>query len=108
MIIKARRTHALGESELRKLGIAYKRARYFITCNGYAAARGTRQEIAGALLDPHAFGVGVQQLSLDDFVPQALPDAAPQVHQLAEQGVPAPEAARLVREEALTCLTRRI
>ena len=34
MIIKARRTHALGESELRKLGIAYKRARYFITCNG--------------------------------------------------------------------------
>ena len=82
--------------------------RYFITCNGYAAARGTRQEIAGALLDPHAFGVGVQQLSLDDFVPQALPDAAPQVHQLAEQGVPVPEAARLVREEALTCLTRRM
>ena len=34
MIIKARRTHALRESELRKLGIAYKRARYFITCNG--------------------------------------------------------------------------
>lgn len=34
MIVKARRTHALGENELRKLGIAYKRARYFITCNG--------------------------------------------------------------------------
>ena len=34
MIIKARRTHALGEQELRKLGIAYKRARYFITCSG--------------------------------------------------------------------------
>lgn len=34
MIVKARRTHALGEQELRKLGIAYKRARYFITCNG--------------------------------------------------------------------------
>ena len=34
MIIKARRTHSLGEGELKKLGIAYKRARFFITCNG--------------------------------------------------------------------------
>ena len=34
MIIKARRTHSLGESGLKKLGIAYKRARFFITCNG--------------------------------------------------------------------------
>ncbi|MDR0514694.1 MAG: putative DNA modification/repair radical SAM protein [Coriobacteriaceae bacterium] len=33
-IIKARRTTALGEQELRRLGIAYKRARFFITCNG--------------------------------------------------------------------------
>ena len=107
-IVHARRMQKLGMAELKRIGVVLKRAQYFITCNGYAAARGTRQEIAGALLDPHAFGVGVQQLSLDDFVPQALPDAAPQVHQLAEQGVPAPEAARLVREEALTCLTRRM
>ena len=34
LIVKARRTHALGEAELKKLGIAYKRARFFITCNG--------------------------------------------------------------------------
>ena len=107
-IVQARHMQKLGMAELKRIGVVLKRAQYFITCNGYAAARGTRQEIAGALLDPHAFGVGVQQLSLDDFVPQALPDAAPQVHQLAEQGVPAPEAARLVREEALTCLTRRM
>lgn len=33
-IIRARRTTALGEVELRKLGVAYKRARYFITCKG--------------------------------------------------------------------------
>lgn len=39
-IIKARRTHALGEAELRKLGIAYKRARFFITCNGTYALPG--------------------------------------------------------------------
>jgi len=40
LIVKARRTHTLRESELRKLGIAYKRARYFITCNGAYAGTG--------------------------------------------------------------------
>ena len=34
LIVRARRTACLREQELRKLGIAYKRARYFITCNG--------------------------------------------------------------------------
>lgn len=34
LILRARRQSTLGEMELRKLGIAYKRARYFITMNG--------------------------------------------------------------------------
>lgn len=34
LIMKARKTHTLREAELRKLGIAYKRARFFITCQG--------------------------------------------------------------------------
>ena len=34
LIMRARRHHALDESELRKLGIALSRARFFITCNG--------------------------------------------------------------------------
>ena len=34
LILRARRQSTLGEAELRKLGIAYKRARYFITMNG--------------------------------------------------------------------------
>lgn len=34
LIVRARRSHVLREPELRKLGIAYKRARFFITCNG--------------------------------------------------------------------------
>lgn len=34
LIMKARRERALGEEELRRLGVAYKRARYFVTCNG--------------------------------------------------------------------------
>lgn len=34
LIMRARKTHTLREPELRKLGIAYKRARFFITCQG--------------------------------------------------------------------------
>lgn len=33
-IIRARRSHALGETELKRIGIALNRARYFITCHG--------------------------------------------------------------------------
>lgn len=39
-IIKARRYTTLRETELKKLGIAYKRARFFITCNGSYAGLG--------------------------------------------------------------------
>lgn len=39
-IIRARRASLLGERELRKLGIAYKRARFFITCSGAYAGSG--------------------------------------------------------------------
>ena len=34
LIMNARKTHVLREDELRKLGIAFKRARFFITCQG--------------------------------------------------------------------------
>lgn len=39
-ILRARRTTTLRERELRKLGIAYKRARFFITCQGSYAGSG--------------------------------------------------------------------
>lgn len=107
-ILAARRMQKLGMPELKRIGVVLKRAQYFITCNGRAPAHATRAEIAGALLDPKAFSVGVRQLSLDEFVPEALPDAAPAVHRLAARGVAAPAAARMVREEALSCLTRRM
>lgn len=107
-ILAARRVQKLGMPELKRIGVVLKRAQYFITCNGRAPAHANRAEIANALLDPKAFSVGVQQLSLDEFVPKALPDAAPAVHQLTAHGVAAPAAARMVREEALTCLTRRM
>ena len=41
-IVSARRATALGEAELRKLGVAYKRARFFITCQGRYQGHGTR------------------------------------------------------------------
>ena len=56
-ILSARRQQHLGIAELKRMGVVLKRAQYFITCNGRAAAHGTRQEIAAALLDPKAFAV---------------------------------------------------
>ncbi|WP_418860628.1 putative DNA modification/repair radical SAM protein [Slackia isoflavoniconvertens] len=41
-IVGAKRVTALGEAELRKLGVAYKRARFFITCRGRYQGHGTR------------------------------------------------------------------
>lgn len=107
-ILSARCQQHLGLEELKRIGVVLKRARYFITCNGRAPVRGTRAEVAAALLDPNAFGVGMHQLSLDEFVPTALPGAAPAVHQLADAGMDARQAANLVRQEALTCLTKRL
>lgn len=40
LIIKARRTKKLSHDDVARIGIAYKRARYFITCNGLYAAKG--------------------------------------------------------------------
>lgn len=107
-ILSARRQQHLGMAELKRMGVVLKRAQYFITCNGRVAAHGTRQEIAAALLDPKAFAVGTQQLSLDDFIPKVLPDAAPAVQKLAAAGMPARQAAYEVKQEALQCLTRRM
>ena len=107
-ILSARRQQHLGMTELKRMGVVLKRAQYFITCSGRAAAHGTRQEIAAALLDPKAFAVGTQQLSLDDFTPKVLPDAAPAVQKLAAAGMPARQAAYEVKQEALQCLTRRM
>ncbi len=46
-IVGARRATALGEAELRKLGVAYKRARFFITCQGRYQGHGTRFDKEG-------------------------------------------------------------
>lgn len=43
-IINARKRCALGEDQLKRLGVAYKRARYFITCHGRYQGVGTSLE----------------------------------------------------------------
>ena len=40
-ILSARRQQHLGMAELKRMGVVLKRAQYFITCNGRAAAHGT-------------------------------------------------------------------
>ena len=55
LIERARRERALGEDELRRLGIAYKRARYFITMDGRWGGAGlpfTREAIRAQLAAP--------------------------------------------------------
>ncbi len=55
LIVRARKQSSLHEKELRKLGIAYKRARYFITCNGKWSGQGiafTREALHAALAAP--------------------------------------------------------
>ena len=63
------------------------------------ALRAARQEVAAALIDPKAFGVGVRQLSLDDFCAVPLPDSAPRVQALAAAGVEARRAAEQQQRE---------
>ena len=77
-----------------------KRAQYFLCCRGYSGSRSPRRElVARALLDPEAFNEGCEQLSLF---------SAPQVQQLAGQGV-APRLAGLqVKEEAVKCIARQM
>ncbi len=55
LITRARRSTALREAELRKIGIAFKRARYFITCNGTYQGKGidfSRETILARLAHP--------------------------------------------------------
>lgn len=55
LIVRSRKTATLREPELRKLGVAYKRARFFITCNGSYGGGGVpfeREALRGQLAAP--------------------------------------------------------
>ena len=110
-IRNARRMASLRLEELRRMGVVLKRAQYFITCRGFSGAlNARREEVARTLIDPQAFSVGVQQLSLFDTPSNALPGeqpgalAAPAVHRLIDEGVQPALAAQTVKEEAVQWL----
>lgn len=95
LIVKARRTHALGETELKKLGIAYKRARFFITCNGSYCGSGvdfSREGLHSVLAGPinggrhgrRANKVLPGQMSLFDSETSVLMQPAPSEKQLLQ------------------------
>ena len=105
-ILKARRTATLREAELRKLGIAYKRARFFITCNGVYEGNGldgTRESLRAQLAAPIEGGahgrragkVAPGQMSLFDEAAAAGEPFAPAgcPHTLAPAGAAAVGAA---------------
>lgn len=103
-IWNARKQAALGLDELKRMGVVLKRAQYFITCRGFAGAhpgRGSagRERITNALIDPNVFSGGVEQLSM--FTP-------PAVDNLIAQGVAPYTAQRMVREEAVQCLSKAL
>ncbi len=83
-IVKARKHSTLGETELRKIGIAFKRARYFITCNGTYAGIGidfSREYLRAQLVAPIEGGrrgrradkVAPGQMSLFESVSDRMP-----------------------------------
>ena len=96
----ARRSGQLDLADLKRIGVVLKRAQYFITCKGFSRGVTAGPEATvRALLDPAAFDVGTEQLSLF---------AAPAVQKLAAQGMRPASAAREVCEEAVSCLARQM
>lgn len=105
----ARRQQPLDWEALRRMGVVMKRAQYFIVCKGYTGSHSpSRELVVRSLLDPQAFGFGNQQMSLFDMAQPALERAAPQVQQLAEEGMPPDQAAKTVREEAVRWLANKM
>lgn len=99
-IVKARRQGQLGLEELRRMGVVLKRAQYFISCKGFSGAKSFgRRAIASALVDPAVFSASAQQLSL--FAPEP-------AHQLVQRGTAPVLAAAILREEAISCIEKRM
>ena len=99
-IVKARRQGQLGLEELRRMGVVLKRAQYFISCKGFSGAKSFgRRAIASALVDPAVFSASAQQLSL--FAPEP-------AHQLVQGDTNPVLAAAILREEAISCIEKRM
>ena len=77
-ILRARRESKLGNTELKRIGIVLKRAKYFIiTKDNTLGLRLDKELTVRALIDPKIFSYNTEQLSLfsDSQAPKALPPA---------------------------------
>lgn len=97
-IVTARRTGKLGMQELQRIGVVLKRARFFILARDYSCGlRLEKENTVRALIDPHVFSFGTEQLSF--FTPNTglvLPGAN-DVHSVAQ-----------AVEEAVLCLATNL
>lgn len=67
-ILAARRAQRLGEAELKRMGIVWKRAKHFVTAHNYTPGPyRDKAAIARTLIDPRLFSGGAEQLSM--FLP---------------------------------------
>lgn len=72
-IVKARRHSKLGMSELKRIGVVLKRARYFIiTKDTPLSTAMDKTSTTKALIDPASFTLGVEQLTLNDLNKETL------------------------------------
>ena len=107
-IITARKHSRLGMAELKRIGVVLKRAKYFITT--YDSPLGLplsmdKYTTAKALIDPGAFSLGVEQISLFD-VPETKFLVDLQAQSAGYTAGPA-IAIEHVREEAALCLATK-
>ncbi|MGI6193194.1 MAG: biotin synthase, partial [Christensenellales bacterium] len=64
----------LGISELKRMGVVLKRARYFIRAADWpAGGRPDREATVRALIDPKIYSFGMEQLSLFQEAPSIRP-----------------------------------
>ncbi|MEG0179417.1 MAG: putative DNA modification/repair radical SAM protein [Oscillospiraceae bacterium] len=98
-IIKARAIGELDLDDLRRIGVVLKRAQYFILCRGFARGmHAGREETINALLDPKAFTIGCEQTSL----------FAPYFDSKTAHGLQDMQAAMVLKQEAVRCISQRI
>jgi len=97
-ILTARRTGKLGVQELQRIGVVFKRAQFFILARDYSCGLHLKkQNTVRALIDPHVFSFGTEQLSF--FTPNA---------GLALPGVSDVHSVAQAVEEAVLCLATNL
>ncbi len=95
-ILTARKNTNLDLRDLKRIGVVLKRAQYFIICKGFnSPGYSDRNATVRALLDPKAFNVGNEQLSMFN---------SPDIIQHVDSKTNLLFASKIAQEEAVSCL----